>query len=62
ELNQGLRIDDLTLHYLEGQVEVEVCLSLDQVQSIAAARALAEGLRSTGEAIDGVARIKVVYH
>lgn len=55
-------IEEITLHYLDGKLEVDVFLPLDTVASIAAAKSLGDGLRQAAEALEEVRCVRVHYH
>ncbi len=59
--DEARRIERVTLHYLEGRVDVEVVLPLDVVADLPAARALARALARRAKALDGVGEVRVQF-
>lgn len=59
--DEARRIDRVTLHYLEGRVDVEVVLPLDVVADLPAAQALARALARRAKALDGVGEVRVHF-
>ncbi len=59
--DEARRIERVTLHYLEGRVDVEVVLPLDVVADLPAARALARALARRAKSLDGVGEVRVQF-
>ncbi len=59
--DEARRIERVTLHYLEGRVDVEVVLPLDVVADLQAARALARALARRAKSLDGVGEVRVQF-
>jgi hypothetical protein len=56
-------IEEITLHYLDGQVEVELLLPLDVAGgSVGAARAVGAELAAAAESLEEVRCVRVHYH
>jgi divalent metal cation (Fe/Co/Zn/Cd) transporter len=55
------RIEDVNLHYLGGQVDVEVVLPLDMAPDTASARAMAARLRAAARDIQNVRELDVYF-
>lgn len=62
--DQGLDFasDDITLHYLNGQVQVEVLVALDALQSLEQGPQFAEKIASVAQAVQHIGDIKVRFH
>ena len=60
-LDEARRIEHVTLHYLEGRVDVEVVLPLDVVADLPAAQALARTLARRAKSLGGVGEIRVHF-
>lgn len=54
-------IQEITLHYLDGRIEVEVCLPLALVEDTGKARQIAERLGSLAEARSEISRARVGF-
>lgn len=62
-LAQADAIEEITLHYLDGQVEVELLLPLDVAGgSVGEARAAGAALAAAAETLDEVRCVRVHYH
>ncbi len=59
--DEARRIERVTLHYLEGRVDVEVVLPLDVVADLQAALALARALARRAKSLDGVGEVRVQF-
>jgi cation diffusion facilitator family transporter len=60
-LDEARRIERVTLHYLEGRVDVEVVLPLDVVTDLPAAQALARALARRAKSLDIVGEVRVHF-
>lgn len=60
-IDEARRIERVTLHYLEGKVDVEVVVPLDAVADLAGARALAQALARRAGALDEVGEVRVHF-
>ena len=56
------KIDNLTLHYLDGKIHVEVSLPLDVADSSEQAQALAEELKALALEQEFIAEVSVLFH
>lgn len=54
-------IQEITLHYLDGHVEIEACLPLGLVENAEAARTLAERLTRLAEANPQISKIRIGF-
>jgi hypothetical protein len=55
------RIEDINLHYLGGQVDVEVIVPLDVAPDIASAHAMAARLRAAAQKVQNVRALDVYF-
>lgn len=56
------RVEDVTLHYLSGKVDVEVLLPLSVVGSLEEARGLGRRYEQAGRQVPDVGRVRVEFH
>jgi hypothetical protein len=57
----GLQPQDVTLHYLNGQVRVEVRVPLDAMEDMEAARRFSRAMAETAYEDEFVTEVMVVY-
>jgi cation diffusion facilitator family transporter len=54
-------IEEITLHYLDGHIEVEVCLPLSRIEDADSARTIAGRLTGLAEANPDISRVRVGF-
>ncbi|MFA7387642.1 MAG: cation diffusion facilitator family transporter [Thiohalobacteraceae bacterium] len=62
DLPAAAEIEDVTLHYLDGAIQVEVTLPLEWAPDRAAARALATEFKRRADTLEGVGALRLVFH
>ena len=62
DLPAAAEIEDVTLHYLDGAIQVEVMLPLEWAPDRAAARALATEFKRRADALEGVGELRLLFH
>lgn len=60
-LSEASAIEDITLHYLDGKIHVDITLPLECVADRRAARALTEAFRRAVEALDEIGEVKLLF-
>lgn len=60
-IDEARRIDRVTLHYLDGRVDVELVVPLGAVSSLAAAQSLARALSRRAQSLDEVGQVRVHF-
>ncbi len=61
DIPEAEHVQDLTLHYLNGQVLVEVRIPLQAVEDLAAAGRLSQAMQEIAHELEFVTEVKVVY-
>lgn len=61
-LEEAQTIEDVTLHYLDGKIHVEVLLPLAKMGDLAKAQEAAEKLSRLAQAEDSIAEVQVLFH
>jgi cation diffusion facilitator family transporter len=61
DIDAALQIESVTLHYLDGKVQVEATMPISAVRSVEQARELAATLARVGEQDEDVARVTVRF-
>lgn len=60
-LPAAAEIEDVTLHYLDGAIQVEVVLPLEWAPDRAAAQALAAEFKRRADALEGIGELRLVF-
>ncbi|WJW75522.1 cation diffusion facilitator family transporter [Thiohalobacter sp. IOR34] len=61
DLPEAAQIQDVTLHYLNGKVQVDLVLPLELAQNRAAAARLQEAFNARAREIDGVGEVRLLF-